>query len=250
LKPGKTPKRRKKTAAARLRPFWILIGFLAALLVAAGAAAVMWPGFSPKTIEVAGNRRVSRDEILARAQVAPNVNMWLQNPRAIATRVEAIPYVGSADVRRVPPATVAIDVTERTPFAILVQGKQAVLVDRDLRVLQPADAATNLVTFALPGSAPLAPGTFVRTDDASALRTLYDELAAAHVAAVRLEYDRFGGAVATLRDGLRVMLGDDVDTAKKIALIEPIVAQVVRKGKPAEAIDLRAPNTPVVVYKN
>ena len=46
--------------------------------------------------------------------------------------------------------------------------------------------------------------------------------------------------VATLRGGIRVMLGDETDMRKKIALIDPILSQVVRKGKPADAIDLRA----------
>jgi cell division protein FtsQ len=247
---SKTPKRRKKNAAARLRPFWILIGFLILLGVAATAGAVLWPGFTPKAIDVTGNHNASRAEIVAKAAVAPNVNIWLQNPRAIEARVASIPYVGAVHVHRVPPATIAIDVTERIPFAVVTEGSQAVLVDRDLRVLQAANAPSDLVTFTLSPGPDLAPGDFLKTADAIRLKTAYDELIAAHVVPIALGYDKFDGLVGTMRGGIRVMLGDDDEMARKIALIDPILAQVVRKGKPADAIDLRAPNTPVVVYKN
>jgi cell division protein FtsQ len=246
----KTPKRRKKTAAARLRPFWILIGFLILIAGGAGTAVVMWPGFTPKAIDVGGNHNASRDDIVARAAVAPNVNIWLQNTRAIATRVETIPYVATASVHRIPPATIAIDVTERIPFAVVTEGSQAVLVDKDLRVLQQATAPSDLVTFTLPAGTELGPGTFLRTPPAVGLRTTYDQLISAHVVPIGLAYDKFDGVVATMRGGIRVMLGDDDEMPRKIALIDPILSQVVRKGKPADSIDLRAPNTPVVDYKD
>jgi cell division protein FtsQ len=247
---SKTPKRRKKNAAARLRPFWIAIGFLLVLAVAAGIGIVLWPGFTPKEIVVTGNRNARRADIVAKAAIAPNVNVWLQNPRAIESRVATIPYVGAVHVHRIPPATIAIDVTERIPFAVVTEGSQAVLVDRDLRVLQPADAPSDLVTFTLPPGADLGPGTFLKSDDAIRLRTAYDQLIAAHVVPIGLGFDTFDGLVATMRGGIRVMLGDDDEMPRKIALIDPILSQVVRKGKPADAIDLRAPNTPVVVYRN
>jgi cell division protein FtsQ len=247
---SKTPKRRKKNAAARLRPFWILIGFVILLAVAGAVGAALWPGFTPKAIEVTGNHNASRAEIVARAAISPNVNVWLQNPRAIEARVETIPYVGTAHVHRIPPATIAIDVTERIPFAVVTEGSQAVLVDRDLRVLQPANAPSDLVTFTLPPGSDLGLGVFLKSEEAVRLQTAYDELIAAHVVPIALGYDKFGGLVATMRGGIRVMLGEDDEMARKIALIDPILAQVVRKGKPADAIDLRAPNTPVVDYKD
>jgi cell division protein FtsQ len=250
VKSSATPRRRKKSAVARLRPFRVLIAAFVLALVAALGAAAVWPGFAPKSVEIRGNRKVARDEILARAAIADNVNIWLQDPHAIETRVEAIPYVATADVRRVPPATIAIDVTERVPFAIAAVGPRRWLVDRELRVLEPAGAAAVAVTLALPGGAAAVPGAFLSGPEALGLRSVYDELDAAHVAVVRVEYDRFGGAVATMPDGIKLLLGDDADMPKKIALIDPILAQVVRKGRPADAIDLRAPNTPVVVYKS
>jgi len=249
LKSG-TPKRRKKSAAARLRPFWIVIAFLLALGAGGAAALAMWPGFAPKDVQVVGNQRVSRADVLARAGVAPNVNIWLQNTRAIEARVEELPYVATARVNRIPPSSIAIEIRERVPFAVVTEGSQAVLVDRDLRVLEPAAAPAALVTFTLAPGTDLQPGIFLKSQEATALLATYDRLIAARVVPVALAYDKFGGVVATMRGGIRVMLGDDDEMPRKIALIDPILSQVVRGGKPADAIDLRAPNTPVVDYKN
>jgi cell division septal protein FtsQ len=177
------------------------------------------------------------------------VNMWLQNGRAIARRVEAIPYVETAHVHRFPPATVLISVTERTPFAVVISDGQSMLVDRHLRVLAPQYDATALPQLTLPPGVGLDPGTFVARKDASALAADYDAMIAGHVVPLELHYDKFGGLVATVRGGIEILLGDDGDLSKKLPLVDPILAQVVRKERKVRQVDLRAPNTPVVVYR-
>jgi cell division protein FtsQ len=241
-------RRTRSSPARRLRPFWIvLVAGCGAAAVAVGFAA-SWPGFDPRTIIVSGNHGVSRDEIVYRAAISPRINMWLQDPRAIARRIETIPDVASVRVQRLPPATIELSVTERKPFAVVRWGGGNAVVDRDLRVLsQPAsDAGLPVMAVPLPGASP---GAFLHQPPVLALRNDYDALVAAGVIAQELEFDRFGGLVAALRGGTRVLLGDDADLDKKAALINPILAQIQRAGRRVSALDLRAPGTPVVVYK-
>jgi cell division septal protein FtsQ len=250
VKNPRTPGRRGKASPAkRLRTFWVPILLLAIVLLGIAAFAVAWPGFDPKTVAVGGNRIVSRTEIVSRAAIRPNVNMWLQSPGAIARRVEAIPYVRTANVHRIPPSTVAISVTERTPFAVVRSGNASALVDADMRVLAAADAGAAPLQFQLPPGIALDPGAFLTQPSAVALHDDYEALTAAHVVPDELEFDRFGGLVAVVRGGIKIMLGDDADLSKKLPLIDPILAQVVRKQRGVAAVDLRAPGTPVVVYK-
>jgi cell division protein FtsQ len=246
---GRSPRRRKASATARLRPFWIPIVGIAVIAIAGGAFAVAWPGFEPKYVQVAGNRIVSRSEILAHAAVAGRVNMWLQNTGAMATRVRGIPYVDSVAVYRLPPATVVISVSERTPFAVVRSDERAVLVDRDLRVLQPAPDDSTLPQFVLKPGVVLEPGRFLTEPAAVALRDDYAAMIAARVVPLQLTFDQFGGLVAVVRGGVRILLGDDADLSKKLALVDPILAQVVRKQRRIAAVDLRAPATPVLVFK-
>lgn len=244
-------KRRKKSPGARLRPFWILFVLVAIAASAGGYYAATWPGFFPKRVSVSGNRIVPTAQILARAAIEPRENLWLQNMHAAAARIETIPYVQTARIRRSLPANVRITIAERTPFAVVQYGTgtRRVLVDRDLRVLQPDDAPLALPVIMLKTAAMPRVGAFVHDDDVQRLRDDYAALAQAHVAVRSLHYDRFGDLVATTQGGIALLLGDDSDLAKKTPLIDPIISQVSATGRKLAAVDLRAPRTPVVVYK-
>ncbi len=223
---------------------------LGAAVVAGGLAfAAAWPGFNPKKIAVTGNRIVSRGEIVTRAAIAPRVSIWLQNTGAMARRIEAIPYIASARVGRIPPASIRIVVAERTPIAVLLSGWDAVLVDRALRVLEPAGVGDTLPVLVLQPGVGFTPGEYVRTRDAIALRDAYEALAARQIVPVELGFDRFGGLVATMRGGLRLLLGGTNDLDRKLTLANAILAQVVGRQRRVAAIDLRAPSAPVLVYR-
>jgi len=242
-------RRTRRSPVERIRPFWMPIALCAALAIGLLAVAVAWPGFDPKRVTVSGNHRVSRHEILVRAGINARESIWLQNTGAMATRIATIPYVGTASVHRVPPATIAIAVDERIPFVIVRSGDEAALVDRTLRVLSPPPADSTLPVFVVAPGPLLDDGTFVKARDAIALRDAYDAVAAAKIVPAQLEFDRFGGLVVTLRNGLRLLLGSEKDLAQKLALVDPILSQVVGKQRRVAAIDLRAPATPVIVYR-
>ena len=242
-------KRRKPSPAARIRPFWLPIGL--AVIVAAVVLVFFatYPGFDPQRVSVSGNSRVSRQEILTRAAVAPQTTIWLQNTGAIAQRISAIPYIDKAHVRRIPPATIRIVVTERTPFAQLRSGYDTEVVDRSLRVLEPAATESALPVFDLEPGIDLTPGSFVRSSAAFALRKAFETMVSRQITPVELGFDRYGGLVVTLRGGLRLLLGGQNDLAQKLTLADAILSQIVAgKGRIA-AIDLRAPSAPVLVYR-
>ncbi len=225
------------------------IALCAILALAALAVAATWPGFEPKAILVSGNQRVSRGEILARAHVAPLVSIWLQNTNAIGKRIAAIPYVDIAHVRRIPPSTIRIVVTERKPFAVLRSGGQTALVDSALRILEAAQPGMPYPELVLPVGMAFEPGEFVRNPTALSLRNAYESIEGSDIVATALQYDRFGGLVVTVRGGLRLLLGSDRNLSQKVALADAILAQVVGRRRPVAAIDLRAPSAPVLVYR-
>lgn len=248
------PKRQKKSAASRLRRFWILAVVVLAFVAIGGYFAATWRGFDPSRIAVTGNDAlVPSAQVLAAARIEPYRNVWLQNTHAAAARIEAIPYVLTAVVHRTLPASVTIAVTERTPWAIVgtyAMSAGRVLVDRHLRVLS-VDPASEAPVALIETNKPLAlvPGAFAHDAQVVAMRDDLDVLRSAHIDPTVLRYDKYESLIVTLRGGMLVLLGDDgVDLQKKIGLIGPIRAQLAR-GRPIAAIDLRAPNTPVVRYK-
>jgi len=244
-----TARRRKRSATARIRPFWMPIALAGLIAVAAGAFASTWPGFDPRNVEVVGNRRVSAEQILAAAGVAPHVSIWLQNMGAIARRIQSIPYIGAVRIARIPPASLRIAVTEREPFAILRSAPEDAVVDRNLRVLEPAAGDETLPELIVRPGIALRPGAFAATRDAVELRDAYEEITMRQIEPRVLALDRYGGLVVTLRDGLRVLFGQENDLGQKLTLVDAILAQVVRGQRRVAAIDVRAPAAPVVVYR-
>jgi cell division protein FtsQ len=247
---ARTARRRKPSTTARLRPFWMLMLLTLVVGAAIGYAFVEAPVFRPAQITVEGNHAVTRGQILERARVDAQTNLWLQDTGAMRSRIKQIPRIADVRIRRIPPAQLEIAVTERVPFAIVRSSGEEAIVDRALRVLAPRTTGTGMLpVLASPSAVALHPGAFLWQHGLGALRDDQVALASAHLDAAVLGYDRFGGLVVTLRNGVRILFGDEADLGTKMPLVEPILAQVARKGRPIKAIDLRAPQTPVVDYE-
>lgn len=242
-------KRVKRSAAARIRPFWIMFALAGVLSVAAGAFFTMWSGFDPSHVAVTGNRRVSSSEILRVADIPANRSIWLENTKAIAARIRTIPYVGIVSIHRLPPASLTIAVSERVPFAVLTSDGQSAVVDRELRVLSPAAGDELLPAFVLTVHGSLAPGTFVTARDAFGLRDVYTTMASGGLTPATLTFDRYGDVIASISGGPRLLLGQPDDLKRKVRLINAILTQVVRRQLSVSAVDVREPATPVVVYR-
>ncbi len=221
----------------------------AGLIGVAAMAAATWPAFDARTVEVIGNRRVPTSEILRRAGVAPHRSIWLQNTGAMARRIDEIPYIARVSVHRIPPSEIRIRVAERVPFAVLWSGANAAVVDASLRVLEPATGLEAEPAFFVPPGLALVPGSFVEAGAPLQLRDAYDAMTIRNIEPRTLEFDRYGGIVAGLPDGLRILLGQPDDVARKLALVHAILVQVVHGQRRVATIDVRAPGTPVVVYR-
>ena len=117
-RPLQLRRRSKPSLGARARTYWI-----PAILVIAVAAGLGWalaaaPMFRLSRIDVVGNGRVAGSDVIARANLNPNENVWLADVRGAERRIEAIPYVLSAHVHRRFPAAVRISIVERVPEAL------------------------------------------------------------------------------------------------------------------------------------
>ncbi|MGB6986428.1 MAG: FtsQ-type POTRA domain-containing protein [Candidatus Aquilonibacter sp.] len=231
-------KRSRATPAQRLRPYWVLIAIVLALLVVGGYLFSLSHTFYPHTIDVSGDRVVSKTAILGAAQIELNRNIWLQNTAAMTKRIEAIPFIDTAAVHRHFPGSVFIDVTERTPFAVLAAGGTRELVDRTLRVLRPAGPDDAMLPVLVAANA----------QDMQTLAGTEEAAERAQLEPALLDYDKYGDVEMTLRGGIRVLFGDPATVAQKVSLVQPILTKVERGNRRVAAIDLRAMTTPVVVY--
>jgi hypothetical protein len=246
------PRRRRPSIAARVKPFWIVLVVLVALLVWGGVWLAQSPWFRVARlgIDVPLASPVSRGQVRSAAAIASGANVWLLNPAAIRRRIEAIPYVDRANLHRgqVPQPFVELSITVRRATACVTAGPREVTIDAASRVVQPGCAAPSLVRIdAGPAAVPVPGGTIA---DPEIGRLLSDArtLADASLAVRSLRRDRFGGLEAVDVTGVVLRFGDDADLAKKAALVEPVRTGIGAK-RPVRAIDLRSPGTPIVEFR-
>lgn len=240
-------RRSRPSLLVRLRAFWIFIAVLLACAGYAGFRIATWPGFLPSGVWVAGAVHVSQDEVRKQAAIPEDRNIWLIDKHAAESRVDALPWVRTAQIHRALPASVRIIVTERVPAACVQSATMRYLVDATAHVIETTcNAARDSVEIGWPSLPAQRAGA---TLDAAALARFLDDintLRVAHLDPTYVDRDRYGGLEARLRGGLALRFGDDRDLAQKAGLVDPILQAYGRRTRDVAAIDLRAPATPVV----
>ena len=240
-------RRAKPSLIVRLRVFWIFILILLAAAAVAGFRVATWPGFNSKGAIVSGTSHVTTAEVLKRAAIPNDRNVWLIDKRAAEARVDVLPWVQTTRIHRTLPANIRIVIVERTPAACVQSGSARYLVDASAHVIETSCSdAPRAVVIGWPALAPAQPGSVL--DVARLTRFLSDvQTVRAHgLDPVYAGFDRFGGLEVTLQGGIGVRFGDDRDLAQKAALVDPILQAYGKRTKDVGVIDLRAPSTPVV----
>ena len=246
-------RRTRPSPASRLRAFWLIALFFFALLGVGVYEALLWPGFHLSGVEVSGVRTVAREEVIRRAALDPNVNLWLQNMRAAERRIEEIPYVATARAHRRLPASVWMAIVERKPDGcaqaadgerFTVDGQGRVLEAECEPLASPLYRLSALKQAAEPGTFLHSPALARLQADAHALERLEPGLFTAFA------LDEFDQFEATMRSGVLVRFGADAELAEKARLVKPILAAVAGRAGKMKAVDVRSLAAPIVEYRS
>jgi cell division protein FtsQ len=132
---GKRQRSRRRGRSARQRRSWRLSFF--ALAMAGVVALAAWALFGSRllvvrTVQITGTRLVPRSAVLAAAGVEPGAPLIEVNAGQVASRIDAIRQVRSAQVTRSWPDRLVIVVHERSPaVAVTAPGGGWDMVDAD-----------------------------------------------------------------------------------------------------------------------
>jgi len=240
-------RRAKPSLIARLRVFWIFIAVLLAGAGVAGFRIATWPGFNPKIITVHGTDHVAAADVLKRAAIPIDRNVWLIDKHAAEERVDALPWVRTTQIHRTFPSNVRIVVVERTPAACVESSSFRYLVDASGHVIETScDDVPHRLTIGWPQLAAQHAGSVIDAAQLARFLSDADTLRTHRLEPVFSTFDRFGGLNVTLSGGIAVRFGDDRDLAQKAALVDPILEAYGKRRGDVAVIDLRAPATPVV----
>ncbi|MBM3676032.1 MAG: FtsQ-type POTRA domain-containing protein [Actinobacteria bacterium] len=235
---------------------------LLGLVVVASLVGIAWlvvqsPLFALEGLRVRGTVQASRAEVREAAGVEAGDALLFVDEGDVARRVEELPWVASARVRRDLPHDLTITVAERTPIAwarrLVPAGVDpaavpVVLVDRKGRVLAesptPPEGLPELVGATLvpdPGRR-LAPVGLARVPAA------LPEALRAHVSAITASDGALVLAVRAPAGGTppagEVRLGAPSALARKGAAALAVLDVLVSRGEHVRYVDVRVPGAP------
>ncbi len=275
--------RPERVAAVRRRRTWkvAFATLLLGVIVLGGAYAFLHirtrffienPHYELKELEVKTDGTLARDAILRAAGLELGVNLFRLDLAEAGRRLEALPQVERANLRKLFPATVVIEIVERKPVAWfvaegagtsreqVVAEAHSLLADRNgvlMHVRQPSPEQAALPIVHGCSAAELQPGKTLQHEAAlSALRWLAahrDSPVAARFAVQDIDVSRGYALVARDRSGLLVTFGvegyglDRTRYADQLQKLDLLLGECERAGQKPTSIDLMAPkNTPVV----
>ena len=110
--------------------------------------AVTGQTFELATIQVKGERWLTAQQIATKGQLAAGLNLLDLDLEATQASLEREPWIKRARLERVMPDTLIVHVQEHEPVAVVVDGEQLVLVDREgepFKVIGPEDPMDKLL---------------------------------------------------------------------------------------------------------
>jgi cell division protein FtsQ len=239
-RPGTASAARSPRPARRWWPW--LAGGLVLLVLVGGLAWVLLSSslFEARAVQVVGARELPIDVVQAVAAVPLGTPMLRLDTKAIETRVAAVPRVASVQVRCNIDGTVRIEVTERTPVALVRHGGSVRLVDASGLAyaavpVEPPGIPELRVARAGLGDAATVAALTVLTTLPDWLRIQVRSIAADSPADVvlRLDPGRSG-------DERKVRWGDASEGDRKAAVLGPLLTQ------PGEIYDVSSPALPTI----
>lgn len=122
--------------------------------------------FTVQEVQVTGLVHVPREEILARMGLPPGETLFTVSPPLLAKSLETHPWVKRARISRKPFHTVAVEISERQPAAVLRTPTATILLDAEGAVLTSMLQADDSILPVLVGIDPVR----LREGEASARR--------------------------------------------------------------------------------
>src|SRR4051794_31608347 len=187
-------------------------------------------GMRIETVSLSGQRQVSREEIFAAAGVTDHSSLLFLDVADARARLEAIPWVAEATVRKFYPDRLQITLTEREPFALWqINGKVQVIAADGTVLSNRVEPRLAVLPFVVgPGAAAAARDFLAVLDAYPAIR---DQVRASILVAERRWNLR-------LKSGLDVRL-PDTEVERALETLARLDRDKALLSRDITAVDLR-----------
>ena len=201
------------------------------------SAATAWAGFAIENVKITGQSETSEVDVLSALDIGTYPSLLTLDLEAAKARIETLPWVKEATLKKLFPDTVEIAVSERDPYATWQHDGVVSLVDR----------AGKVITDNVPDQYAALPrvvgvGAAEKAGDYAALVAPYPTIASQAKAGVLVSENRW---TIVLKSGIALMLPSD----NPQAALSTIVALDRDQGllsREITAVDLRQPGRMIV----
>jgi len=230
-------------ARQRRRTRWIRIWIgvaVSAVVLALGWVVCFSDVFAVRSVQVAGVKRLSTAQVERVANVPHGGSLALLDTDSIAARVRTLAPVADVSVERKFPNTVRIEVTERTPVAVLVTPTGQHLVDDEGVAYATAgeDALKRYIVIESTQDS-MTPESVMRVNQMIAA---LPELVRAKVRTVEADTDQ--DMTAVLSDNRKIVWGGPEEPEFKAKVLDVLLRD--KSTRSARTFDVSVPEAPTV----
>ncbi len=194
-------------------------------------------GLAIDQVKITGQSETSEVDVLDKLAIGQFPSLFTFDLDDARTRVEALPWVAQATLKKLYPDTLEVAVVERLPYALWQHGNRVSLIDPQGRVIanQIGERYRSLPLV-------VGPGANARVDEFLDLILAHPELVSRVRAGVLISERRWN---IVLAEAIEIMLPEK-DPAAALARVAEIDAASGLLSRDIAAIDLRLPDQLVV----
>jgi cell division protein FtsQ len=230
--------------------FWSKCSMAAAVI-----AALVWGGYAlvllvrqndyflARTIEIMGQKTLSRQDILYYLAIPPGATLFELDLARMGSRLERHPLIERVTVRRQLPDTLHVVVQERVPSLVVVSGGQRLVVDREGVVLRPvAEQDGELPQLMLHEQKVLAPGMHLRLPSVQRSLDVVQAYTSSPIAGllrlVSCTVDDSGASHWQVAPDAFVLRVGEGDVASQLKRLPPVLRYLRQHGLAARTVDV------------
>jgi cell division protein FtsQ len=222
------------------RPRWrrrLALALGSVLLLAAAVLGLLRsPLFAARDITVEGTARLSEARVLRVAGISEGENLFSFDAAEARRRLEADPWIATAEVARHLPHAITVRITERVPVAAIEThlGWEVLAADGVVLATPAEEPRLPTITAAVPGDD-------VATLGAGLLAAMDPDLRS-EVGGLTLGVD--GVVRLVLRSGVSVSYGDADEPVEKAQALAAVLAWAEEEHARVQEIDVSVPGAP------
>ncbi len=208
--------------------------------------------FKIKEVKVTGNSLVNTQEIKRRSGLNRGDNFWMLDLSDASSKIKLNPLVLEADVSRVFPDKITINVKERRAVAVVPYSRGFIEVDAVGVCLKKSGSLTDLglpvITGALMDGTPKSGEKVVSSNLFPALKVIGNIDNYAHFHLVEVNVSDPSDILLYTDDGVKIRLGEPLRVEKKLEKLSQIKKSLEEQGAWEELsyIDVSFEGNPVV----